>query len=156
MLSDTEGDEGEKEITVTVKANETEEDRNASIIIKAGSASSTIVVTQGKKLYISTDSETYKVSFIGGIIEVEVKHNVDYEILIDASWITKTDSEQGEGKEILLFEAETNQGAEDRKTTITFYNQELDLKTSIVVTQGGIPEDNSIQPNGSLGNMTWG
>ena len=156
VLSDTEGDEGEKDITVTVNGNETDEDRKANITIKAGSVSSTITIVQVKKLYISTDSETYKVSFMGGIIEVEVKHNVDYEILIDASWITKTDSEQGEGKEILVFEAETNQGAEVRKATITFYNQELDLKTSIVVTQGGMPEDNSIQTNGSLGNMTWG
>ena len=156
VLSDTEGDEGENEITVTVNCNETDEDRIAKVTIKAGSATSTITIVQGKNLYINTDSETYKVSFIGGIIEVEVKHNVEYEILIDASWITKTDSEQGEEKEILMFEAESNQGADERKATITFYNQDLDLKTSIVVTQGGMPEDNSIQPNGSLGNMTWG
>lgn len=158
VLSATSGNEGSQELVVTIATNETGEVRTAKVTLKSGSTSQTVTIVQDKNFYISVTNEACEISFIGGIIEVEISSNVDYEISIDASWIKQTGTaDAGSVKQgTLEFEVESNSSEEERKATITFTNKEHQLEKTVVVTQKGMPKDDSVQPSGNLGNMTWG
>ena len=73
------GDAGDAKITVTTTANDTPDDRSASIIINAGTASKTINVSQKQKDALTVTSSRFEVDAAGGEVEIVVKSNVNFE-----------------------------------------------------------------------------
>ena len=87
----TSGAAGEATVTVTTEPNDTPDERSASIVIKAGSASQTIKVSQKQKDALTVTAASFEVSNEGGQIEIEVKANIDFEYEIEESakeWVT--------------------------------------------------------------------
>ena len=79
------GSAGSAKITVTTTENDTPDDRTASIIIKAGTASKTINVSQKQKDALTVTSSKFEVSAEGGEVSIEVKANIDFEYAIEES-----------------------------------------------------------------------
>ena len=91
----TSGAAGNASVTITTTANDTPDDRTASVVIKAGSVSKTVSVSQKQKDALTLTSSKFELSSQGGEVLIEVKANVDYECEIDGSsqsWITYTGS----------------------------------------------------------------
>ncbi len=91
VIYPTSGSAGDATITVTTTPNDTPNDRTASIVIEAGTASKTISVSQKQKDALTVTSSKFEVGAQGGEIKIEVKANIDFEYAIEKAakeWIT--------------------------------------------------------------------
>lgn len=89
-ISPTSGEAGEATITVTTTPNDTTDDRTASIVIKSGTLSKTVKVSQKQKDALTVTSSQFEVAAEGGKVEIEVKANINFDYFIDESakgWI---------------------------------------------------------------------
>lgn len=88
--SATSGTKGNVSITFTVTENTTYDDRSVTITIIAGSASVSFIISQkGKKTLLLT-KDKYELDYLKNTIEIEVKANIDYQMVIAESaknWI---------------------------------------------------------------------
>lgn len=112
---------GSAKITVTTTANDTPDDRTASIIIKAGTASKTINVSQKQKDALTVTSSKFEVSAEGGEITIEVKANIDFEYTIEesaADWV-EYKATRALKTSNLVFEIKENDDTEKREAKIT-------------------------------------
>lgn len=94
-VSATSGAKGDATVKFTVKENAEYDDRSVSVTIKAGTASKTFTITQKCAEALLVTSAKFEVPQEGGVIEVEVKANVNYELQIAEnakSWISETKS----------------------------------------------------------------
>ena len=120
--SATSGSKGTVTITFTVTENTTYDDRSVTITINCGSASTSFVISQeGKKAMLLTKKE-YELTYQGGNIEIEVKANLDYQLVISESvkeWISEQKSKGlTTYKHTLVIQA--NENADAREGQIYF------------------------------------
>lgn len=145
-ISPKSGTAGDAFITIKANNNDTHDERNATVIIKAGSASKTINVSQKQKDALTVTSSKFEVSADGGEVTIEVKANVDFDFTIDESaknWVTHR-STRAMKTSTLVFEVDENSDSEKRKANITITSGKLketvtiyqeSNKPSIVLTQ---------------------
>lgn len=129
------GSKGKNEITITTTANETYDERNATVVLKCGSASKNIVVTQKQKDALTITSSKYEVDSKGGNISVEVKANINFEVEIKADWIKQqTEKTRALTTSNLNFTIEPNETGDKREGEIIIKSGEL--SETIKVYQG--------------------
>ena len=145
-VSPTSGSAGNSQVTITTTANDTTDDRTATVVIKSGTIQKTIAVSQKQKDALTVTSSKFEVSADGGEIEIEVKANIDFNVEIDESaksWVTHR-STRAIKTSTLLFEVDENSDSEKRKANITITSGKLretvtiyqeSNKPSIVLTQ---------------------
>lgn len=155
--STTQGSKGSASVTFTVKANEETEDRQTSITIKASTASKSFTITQEKKYVLTAKADKKEIGFAGGSMTVTVETNTEFEVAVSEDWIRR---QQAESKalttEKLVFEIDANTLHEQRKAEIILSNASKNLKQTLVITQDALPEDDTENPSGNIGDMTWG
>ena len=78
----TEGKAGENQVKVIVTENTDIVDRNVTLTLKAQNLTKQIVVTQKQKDAITLTASRFELDRNGGEIQVEVKANVDYNVII--------------------------------------------------------------------------
>lgn len=76
------GGAGSGKITVTVKENSEPDDRSATVVIKAGTASQIINITQKQKDAIILTATKFELPEEGGEFSVEIKSNVSFKYTI--------------------------------------------------------------------------
>ena len=129
------GSKGKNEITITTTANETYDERNATIVLKCGTVSKNIVVTQKQKDALTVTSSKYEVASKGGNISVEVKANIDFEVEVRADWIKRqTEKTRALVTSNLNFTIEPNETGDKREGEIIIKSGEL--SETIKVYQG--------------------
>ncbi len=120
-ISPTSGPAGNAKITVTTSANDTPDDRSASINIKAGSTTKTVTVNQKQKDALTVTSSKFEVAAEGGEVVIEVKANIDFEYAIDEAakeWI-KYETTRAMKTSNLVFKISENEAKEKREAKIT-------------------------------------
>ncbi len=93
----TSGEAGTYTITVKASENTTYDDRNAVISIVAGDSIHKVFVNQKQLDALTVTSDRFEVPVEGGYINVEVKTNIDYEVIIpddNKQWIHLSDEQQ--------------------------------------------------------------
>lgn len=134
-ITPTSGRKGENEITITASANETYDERNATVVLKCGTDSKNIVVTQKQKDALTVTSSKYEVDSKGGSISVEVKANINFEVEVKANWIKQqTEKTRALTTSNLNFTIEPNETGDKREGEIIIKNGEL--SETIKVYQG--------------------
>ena len=130
------GSKGKNEITITTTANETYDERNATIVLKCGTVSKNIVVTQKQKDALTVTSSKYEVDSKGGNISVEVKANINFEVEVKADWIKQVKSSNTRAlvTSNLNFTIEPNETGDKREGEIIIKSGEL--SETIKVYQG--------------------
>lgn len=129
------GSKGKNEITITTTANETYDERNATVVLKCGTVSKNIVVTQKQKDALTVTSSKYEVDSKGGNISVEVKANINFEVEIKADWIKQqTEKTRALTTSNLNFSIEPNETGDKREGEIIIKSGEL--SETIKVYQG--------------------
>ena len=126
-IDPTNGPAGSAKITVTTTENDTPEDRTASIIIKAGTASKTINVSQKQKDALTVTSSKFEVSAEGGEITIEVKANIDFEYAIEesaADWV-EYKATRALKTSNLVFDVKENDDTDKREAKITITSGEF-------------------------------
>lgn len=136
-IEPTSGPAGSAKITITTTENDTPDDRTASIIIKAGTASKTINVSQKQKDALTVTSSKFEVSAEGGEITIEVKANINFDFEIDddaEDWITHRSTRALKTSQ-LVFEIDENEATENRKANISISSG--NLRETVTIYQEG-------------------
>lgn len=139
-VSPTDGPAGDAEITVTTTANDTPDNRSASIVIKAGTTEKTITVSQKQKDALTVTSDKFEVSAEGGEVTIEVKANIDFEYTISEkakAWIASADS-RALKTTTLVFDVSANEDTEKREGSITITSGAF-KETVTVYQEGTVP-----------------
>ena len=126
-VSPTSGDAGEATITISTKPNDTPDERNASVRIKAGTAQKTINVSQKQKDALTVTASKFEVEAEGGEVKIEVKANIDFEYAIDESaqeWI-KYEGTRAMKTSTLTFSVAENDDTEKREGKIAIKSGEF-------------------------------
>lgn len=95
--SPTSGEAGTHTITVKASENITYDDRNAVISIVSGDYIRKVFVNQKQLDALTVTSDRFEVPVEGGYINVEVKTNIDYEVIIpedNKQWIHLSNEQQ--------------------------------------------------------------
>ncbi len=128
------GQAGTATVTVTVQPNTTDESRSGHVILKCGTAMQTLSVTQMYEGALVVAPESYTVNNAGGEIEIEVSHNVDFEVEIADDWITQTPTRALE-TDRLVFRIAENTGYDNRESKITFTSKDRTLTQEVKIYQ---------------------
>ena len=142
----TSGPAGEANISVTTTPNDTPDDRTASIVIKSGSLTKTLTVSQKQKNALTLTASKFELTTKGGEVVIEVKANISYECIIEEaakSWVTYKGTRAMRTSSVVLQVAENNQvGKRSGKVTIkgdkfneTVNIYQAGIEPSIVVSQ---------------------
>lgn len=137
-ISPASGEAGTHTIHVSAAANDTPDDRSASVIIKAGNVEKTVKVNQKQKDALTVTSSKFDIDWLGGDIRLEVKSNIDFQYTIDGlaqEWIEPVTT-RGMKTSVLTFAVKENGSEAKRNGTITIFSGEL--KEVIEVNQAGI------------------
>lgn len=136
-ISPTSGAAGSATITVTTEPNDTPDDRSASIVIEAGSASKTVTVSQKQKDALTVTASTFEVGAEGGEVKIEVKANIDFEYAIDPAdeeWISY-EGTRAMKTSTLTFSVDKNDDTEKREGKI--YIQSGEFNEEVTIYQAG-------------------
>ena len=125
-----------------VEANESEEERSATIDFYWGDLKKSVAVKQNGKEkeeepYIEVGTTTYNVAAAGGPLTIAVTSNVDYQTSISESWVS------GTGANLTI---EANETFEARTATVTYSYGDISKK--VTIKQAGQEKEVDILENG--------
>ena len=127
------GDEQNPAIEVSVKENTAEQSRTAKIYVRLFDASDSISVIQtGISPCVTPEKTEYDIEAKGGIINVNVTANVEYEVSCSASWLTIAPSST-KNKTVLVVEPNTEY--ESREAELSFDFTDGGHAATVTVTQ---------------------
>ena len=128
-INPTSGAAGNATITVTTEPD----NRSASIVIKAGSASKTATVSQKQKDALTVTASTFEVESKGGEVKIEVKANINFDYAIEESakeWVKYVDTRALETSS-LTFSIAENDDTTKREAKIYITSDELNEEITI-------------------------
>lgn len=120
-VSPASGEAGTHTLSLVTTANDSYDERNASVTITSGSVKKTLTVTQKQKDALILTSNKVEVDAEGGDFSIELQANVEvtYEIESGAqTWLTPVARSRGLTSSVLAFHAEANEEAEARQAVI--------------------------------------
>lgn len=127
-VTSTKGKAGSNNIQVKVDENTGYDNRYVSLTIQAGEATETIIVTQKQVNALTITTDKFEVGKKGGKIDIEVKSNIQYEVIIPEtakSWIKQLTKTRGLTTKNLSFEIVASEEYEKREGEIIFQSGEL-------------------------------
>jgi hypothetical protein len=94
-----------------------------------------VKVTQVQKDALVVAKDNYTVDSDGGQIQIEVGHNVDFDIEISNDWITKTENTRAFVTETLNFNIAKNPTTDNREGTIIFKSKDGKISQTVKILQ---------------------
>ena len=143
-----------------ISPNEDYEQRSAEIMFtnKENNLSEVVKVTQTQKNALVVAKDSYTVDSEGDQIEIEVGHNIDFDVEISADWITKADTRAFVTDKLTFVIAE-NTDAENREGKIYFKSKNGALTQTVKVYQAQkdalIISDKNIVVSDEGGNISF-
>lgn len=120
-VSPASGEAGTHTLSLVTTANDSYDERNASVTITSGSVKKTLTVTQKQKDALLLTSNKVELEAEGGDFSIELQANVEvtYEIESGAqTWLTPIARSRGLTSSVLSFHAEANEETEARQAVI--------------------------------------
>ena len=128
-------------VTVTTTANDTPNERNASLIIRSGNVTQRLTIVQKQKDALTVTSNRIEVDAEGGEVTVEVQANIDFTYEIDeaaAEWLTEVNT-RALTTTSLHFNVTANSEADGRQGEIVIRSGEF-TETVTVYQKGFVPQ----------------
>lgn len=130
-------------IIVYVSKNDTYDNRTATLTIKDfkdGISTKSFTVTQDGMKGLIVDEDTYEIGTNGGLVDVTVRKNVDFEVIIPTTdtWVKVVSKSHTRGLEnaTVTFSVEKNRSGVSRSSVITICNKAEGLTQYIAINQG--------------------
>lgn len=146
-VSPSSGLAGTATVTVTFDENISQNDRTATIVVRAGDqgetpASASVKLVQKQKDAIILSKSAYELDYEETKLEFDVVANVKFDVKVSVDWIKQ--NTEGRAVEVypLSFDIEANESAESREGVITVTFGEL--KQEVKVLQYGKPSQGRI------------
>lgn len=120
-VSPASGEAGTHTLSLVTTANDSYDERNASVTITSGSVKKTLTVTQKQKDALLLTSNKVELEAEGGDFSIKLQANVEvtYEIESGAqTWLTPVARSRGLTSSVLAFHAEANEETEARQAVI--------------------------------------
>jgi len=139
-VSQTSGQAGDISVQVHVDANEGYDDRNVVITIQAGELSKTVTVTQKQKDALTLTTNRFEVGRDGGIINVGVKANIFYEVVVPdeyKNWIIPKTSGRGLVTSVCSLQIANYNGYGQREGKVFLSTEQQHLNDTIYIIQTG-------------------
>ena len=135
-VSPSSGAKGITTVNVKVDANNTFDDRSATVTFSSEGIASTLNISQSQKNSLIVSTSSYHLSFESDTIDVKLMANVDYSYSIpdSAKWV-KAISTKGMKESHVLFLIQENTGYTARQTAITFTDNSKGLSASVKIVQ---------------------
>ncbi len=135
-LSPSSGKKGITQVSVKVDANNSFDDRSATVTFSSEGVTSSLTITQSQKNSLVVSTSNYHLSFKSDTIDVKLLANVDYTYAIpdSANWV-KAITTKGLKESHVLFRIEENKDFNSRETAITFTDKSKGLSTSVKILQ---------------------
>ncbi|MDD2475072.1 MAG: BACON domain-containing protein [Dysgonamonadaceae bacterium] len=135
-----------KKITFSIAKNESYDNREGSITIKQtdGTLATNIKVFQSQKNAIILSTKTYNLSSLYHTLQVELKTNVDFKVIIpdDAKkWISQPDTRALRNETLTFYVSTNNTGYDDRTTEIYIKDKATELQDTLTINQEAVKED---------------
>lgn len=143
-----------------ISPNEDYEQRSAEIMFtnKENNLSEVVKITQTQKNALVVAKDSYTADSEGDQIEIEVGHNIDFDVEISADWISKADTRAFVTDKLTFVIAE-NTDAENREGTIYFKSKNGTLTQTVKVYQSQkdalIISDKNIVVSDEGGNISF-
>ena len=123
-----------------IAKNDSYDNRSGSITIqqKGGTLSKTIKVFQSQEDAIILSNKTQEISSQSQLLEVELKTNVDFEVLIPEAaieWVSYTGTRALRTETLLLNIAENEAAADTRTTEVYVKNKATSLRDTLTIIQ---------------------
>lgn len=126
-------------VVLDISANEGYDSRTGTVSVrqKGGGLEGTITIKQDQNAGLFIDPKEISVNNQENVVEVEVKHNVDYDIIIphDAKDWIKTIETKALQTRTISFLVASNEGYDSRKAPITFKQKGGALSATLMITQ---------------------
>lgn len=140
-VAPTSGAAGSHTLTITTEENNTYDERNATLTIKAGNASQNLTITQKQKDGLTVTSNKVEIGADGGDFSIEAKANVSVSYEIEESakeWITAIEN-RGLTTKTFRFSAKANEKDVPRKGDIILRGGDGLTETVTVYQEGEQP-----------------
>ena len=123
-------------IALYIHPNENYDSREATITLCDPSSQDkkTLTIVQAQKNAIVLAKHFYEIEKDGGEMTFDVGANVDYDIQVDASWISQKTSRALSYKQV-TFVISPNYSEVERTATISFANKNIDMVQTITIKQ---------------------
>ena len=135
-VSPSSGAKGISPVSVKVDANNSFDDRSATVTFSSEGVTATLSVTQSQKNSLVVSTSSYHLSFEADTIDVKLMANVDYTYSIPdtAKWV-KAITTKGLKESHVLFQITENSGFSPRETAITFTDKTKGLSATVKIVQ---------------------
>ncbi len=135
-VSPLNGKAGTVKLSIVTEPNENYDERSATIVIVAGTATQNILITQKQKEALLITSSRIELPKEGGDVDIEIKANVSFTFQIEdgADWLTE-DKLRGLEINHLKFQAKANETGYAREAKITISSDAM--SESVTVYQEG-------------------
>ena len=140
-VSPSSGTKGNNTITIKVASNDTPDSRSAVVQLVSGTAARNINVTQKQKDALTLTTDRFEISKEGGLVEIEVKANVQVSYSIDdksKDWVSYVGTRALKSS-IMTFKVLENGTSEKRESTITLSSGSLKETVTIYQSAGEKP-----------------
>lgn len=133
----TAGQKGDSQVTVEVQANYSGQARSATLTISADEVSQVITVSQDaipeKDIQeFSILSEEAYISYVGGIVEVNIVHTAPYELKVTDEWISEYETKASGFLVTHKFLVEANPGWKERVANVAFCTDRMCIPFAII------------------------
>lgn len=135
------GKAGNNNIQIRVAANKGYDDRNVSLTIAAGGTSKTVIISQKQQDALTLTANKFEVGKNGGKINVEVKANIQYEVIISEtskSWISQSPKTRGLTSNNLSFDIAPSEEYDKRTGEIIIQSGELSETVHVYQSGEGV------------------
>lgn len=128
------GNKSTTSIALVVSANDNYDTRSCTVTIEGGNTSKTITVNQGEKLGLFITQDSYELGNEESTIEVEVRTNVEYKVVINDGWITQAET-RGLRTKNLVLNISANENYYNRTAKVYIQNKELIIEEAVIISQ---------------------
>lgn len=135
------GKAGDNNMQIRVAANKGYDDRNVSLTIAAGGTSKTVIISQKQQDALTLTANKFEVDKNGGKINVEVKANIQYEVIISEtskSWISQSAKTRGLTSNNFSFDIAPSEEYDKRTGEIIIQSGELSETVHVYQSGEGV------------------
>lgn len=120
-----------------IAKNDTYDTRVAEILFtdKAKGVTEKVKVTQAQRNGIVAGQQSYTIDEAGGVVEMDIASNVEFEISIDSNWLRETSKTRGLTNKKLSFTVDAMLEGISRTGTIVFTNKDSNITETVTIQQ---------------------
>ncbi|MBR5512345.1 MAG: leucine-rich repeat protein [Bacteroidaceae bacterium] len=130
---------GTKELSFKVESNDAEKEREGTIVVKNSNynlCSELYVIQKAYEPKISIEPKTLNFASDGGMQEVAITSNFEYEVTVSVDWLAYTETDDG-----IVVTVSNYADIDERSADITISSEKYNISKTVKVLQNGLSDE---------------